>query len=294
MRAAWVLPALLLASPAWAQSPYAVAPYNTPGISNLPTQSASLTASQAASSVLAAPAGGSGAPSFRLLTPADISGLTASVNTILASPPAIGSTTAAAGAFSSLVAGSIYSGKATRLNDVNVPVQIDSQTVGQAFFGADKNGGYGLLMGYVGNAGQIRQVTTDPLQILVSSTAVAAQFNSNLSTTFYGPVSLAAGAIDTSVAATTTLASGNTVTPATNQGGTILYCSGMLATLTVNLPATPVAGQVFHIASYCTVTALSLGIQAGQYTSGSPGSISPTAPLAFIYDAPHTTWVAWR
>ncbi len=193
-----------------------------------------------------------------------------------------------------LTAGTFYSGKSTRLSDVNVPVQIDSTTVGQAFFGANKAGGYGLLFGYTGNFGQIRQVTTDPLQILVNSTAVAAQFNSNLSSSFYGPVTLAAGSIDSSIASTGTLASGGSNNPVTNQNGVILYCSGTLASYSYTLPYNATNGQVFHLVSYCTITALTLNVQSGSYLSGSPGTISPTTPLAFVYDAAHATWMQYH
>lgn len=72
------------------------------------------------------------------------------------------------------------------INDTNVQMQIDTKATGQAYFGANKAGAYGLLLGYNGSFGQIRQVTTDPLQILVNSTTLAAQFNSDTSVTFAG------------------------------------------------------------------------------------------------------------
>ena len=67
------------------------------------------------------------------------------------------------------------------LSDANVPVQISSagSTTSQ-WFGANKNGGYGLLVGYNESSGSlggiggiIRQVNTDPLGFVVNNTTRA-------------------------------------------------------------------------------------------------------------------------
>lgn len=64
------------------------------------------------------------------------------------------------------------------LNDSNVPIQASSSGIGTAgFFGFNKNGAYGLLVGYdqgtVVTGGCIRQVNTDGLYFIVNSTTVA-------------------------------------------------------------------------------------------------------------------------
>ena len=112
--------------------------------------------------------------------------------------------------------------------------------------------------------------------------------------TFKQPITEAAGAIDTSIASTATLASGGSNNPVTNQNGVILYCSGTLASYSYTLPYNANNGQVFHLVSYCTITALTINVQSGNYLSGSPGTISPTTPLAFVYDAAHTTWMQYH
>jgi hypothetical protein len=67
------------------------------------------------------------------------------------------------------------------LADTNVPLQISSQgNATQAFIGINKNGGYGLLLGYNETTGSlsgigayIRQVSTDPLHFAVNNTTTA-------------------------------------------------------------------------------------------------------------------------
>ncbi|MFA5998243.1 MAG: tail fiber domain-containing protein [Candidatus Paceibacterota bacterium] len=66
------------------------------------------------------------------------------------------------------------------LVDATVPVQINSASGGQAWYGVNKAGGYGLLMGFydvpAGNfqrGGVIRMVTTDPLTFAVNNTTNA-------------------------------------------------------------------------------------------------------------------------
>ena len=66
------------------------------------------------------------------------------------------------------------------LADTNVPIQISSEGTGtQKWIGVNKNGNYGLLIGYIetgglaGNGAYIRQITSDPLHFLVNSTTAA-------------------------------------------------------------------------------------------------------------------------
>jgi hypothetical protein len=64
------------------------------------------------------------------------------------------------------------------LSDPNVYVDINAASGAQSWYGANKGGAYGLLIGYSNGeygttAAQIRQVTTDPLQFLVNSNTIA-------------------------------------------------------------------------------------------------------------------------
>lgn len=71
-------------------------------------------------------------------------------------------------------------------NDVNVPVQISSAGPStEKWFGANRNGNYGLILGYyegaalAGSGAYVRQVTTDPLHFAVNNTSVAMSILSN-------------------------------------------------------------------------------------------------------------------
>lgn len=64
------------------------------------------------------------------------------------------------------------------LTDSNVPIQASSSGIGTAgFFGFNKNGAYGVLVGYdqgtVVTGGCIRQVNTDGLYFIVNNTTIA-------------------------------------------------------------------------------------------------------------------------
>ena len=67
------------------------------------------------------------------------------------------------------------------LTDSNLPIQIStSGGTSQVWYGVNKNGGYGLLLGYHegglgggGSGAYIRNVTEDPLYFMVSNTDLA-------------------------------------------------------------------------------------------------------------------------
>ena len=66
------------------------------------------------------------------------------------------------------------------LADTNVPIQISSEGTGtQKWIGINKNGNYGLLIGYIengglaGNGAYVRQITSDPLFLMVNNTTAA-------------------------------------------------------------------------------------------------------------------------
>jgi len=72
------------------------------------------------------------------------------------------------------------------LADGNVPVQISSAGPGtEKWFAANRNGGYGLLLGYyegsslAGSGAYVRQVTSDPMHFAVNNTSVAISILSN-------------------------------------------------------------------------------------------------------------------
>lgn len=66
------------------------------------------------------------------------------------------------------------------INDVNLPVQISAAANVGAFFAANKAGAYGMLFGFDNTtsaaAGVIRQVTADPIDVIVSNTLRAVRF----------------------------------------------------------------------------------------------------------------------
>jgi len=68
--------------------------------------------------------------------------------------------------------------------DANVPVQISTGTSGTvSYYGANKNGGYGLLLGYenggsLGTGGVLRMVSSDPLLFFVNNTSEAMRITS--------------------------------------------------------------------------------------------------------------------
>jgi len=70
------------------------------------------------------------------------------------------------------------------LLDTNVPVQISTGGTGTVnYYGANKNGGYGLLFGYenaggLGTGGVLRMVAADPLLFVVNNTAEAMRITS--------------------------------------------------------------------------------------------------------------------
>lgn len=66
------------------------------------------------------------------------------------------------------------------ISDSNVPVQINASSGGEAWYGVNKAGGYGLLVGYSGNAAVLRNAhATDPLNFVVANTTTAGYIASN-------------------------------------------------------------------------------------------------------------------
>lgn len=83
-------------------------------------------------------------------------------------------------AFDAPVSGPSFSVGA-RVADASLPVQVDAAAGGAAFLGVNKAGSYGLLLGYdtVANAAVVRQVTADPLDLIVNNTTRAMRFLSS-------------------------------------------------------------------------------------------------------------------
>ena len=87
--------------------------------------------------------------------------------------------------------------------------------------------------------------------------------------------------------------SGGTQGAVNGSTGMILVCSGTLATFTVNLPTLPLPKQLYKIASECNVTALSIAVPGGTTVMGAAATITPTAPLGFVYDNDRLVWLRW-
>jgi len=97
----------------------------------------------------------------------------------------IGATTPSSGKFTTLGASGIATaGGATAIADSTLAVQVSAALNTQAYFGANKAGAYGLLVGYNDNSGflggaggLIRMVTTDPLRFVMNNNVQAASFD---------------------------------------------------------------------------------------------------------------------
>ena len=87
-------------------------------------------------------------------------------------------------------------------------------------------------------------------------------------------------------------ASGSTQAGTVGSTGIILVCSGTLASLTVTLPPNAIAKQTFHVASECSVTALTVsGVNVT--VLGAPASLTPSTPVTFVYDNDRLIWLRW-
>jgi hypothetical protein len=89
---------------------------------------------------------------------------------------------------------------------------------------------------------------------------------------------------------------GATITAVDNTSGEIMVCassSTTLATLTFVMPPTPRPKQVYHLTAECTITALTVSPSTGSSILGAPTTISPTTPVAFVYDNDRSLWTRW-
>jgi hypothetical protein len=101
-------------------------------------------------------------------------------------------------------------------------------------------------------------------------------------------VSLQAASADASVSVQTPT-TGFSITITNGVGSLILTPAGTLATGTVNMPSTPVNGQIIRIASTQIVTALTLGGNGHTVNSGVT-TISAGTGVAYMYYTTNTTW----
>ena len=89
-------------------------------------------------------------------------------------------------------------------------------------------------------------------------------------------------------------ANGSTQNGVQGSTGIILVCNGTLASITILLPPNPVAKQVFHIASECSFSALTVSPPAAGITvMGAPGTITPSTPVTFVWDNDRSIWLRW-
>jgi hypothetical protein len=86
-------------------------------------------------------------------------------------------------------------------------------------------------------------------------------------------------------------ASGGSLTIPNGCSSLLLNPAGVLATLTITMPAAPVDGQIVRLATTQTVTALTLNANAGQTISGNVTTLSATAPASYIYVLSLTKWI---
>ena len=59
------------------------------------------------------------------------------------------------------------------------------------------------------------------------------------------------------------------------------------------MPASPLPKQSFHVASECSVTALTLSTTVGLTVVGAASSITPSTPMTFVYDNDRGIWLRW-
>lgn len=82
---------------------------------------------------------------------------------------------------------------------------------------------------------------------------------------------------------------GFTITIGNNAGSLILDPAGTLSTGTINMPATPIDGQIVRVCSTQTVTTLTVGGN-GHTIKNAPTTIAAGTGFAYQYDNSNTTW----
>ena len=85
---------------------------------------------------------------------------------------------------------------------------------------------------------------------------------------------------------------GTTVAMATSQHGLVLNPAGTLATLTINLPPSPIdaISWAINISSTKTVTALTVASTDSSTIIGAPSTLAADSGFSMIYDVANTTW----
>lgn len=82
---------------------------------------------------------------------------------------------------------------------------------------------------------------------------------------------------------------GSTVVLATIHRSTIIN-TAVLAALTVNMPASPIDGQLQTVSSVGGVTTLTVGSAGSDTITGAPSNIRPTGGFTMVYHLASTTW----
>ena len=83
---------------------------------------------------------------------------------------------------------------------------------------------------------------------------------------------------------------GFNITVPNNVNAYVINPAGTLATGTFVMPAAPYDGQRLKFTSSQTVTTLTVTANTGQTVLGSPGTITATAPVEYLYVASSKTW----
>ena len=88
---------------------------------------------------------------------------------------------------------------------------------------------------------------------------------------------------------------GFTFTINNNVEGLLLNPAGLLASGQINMPSNPANGRVVKISSSQPITALTMGLSAGQLFAGGSALTTMVAnqAVAYIYRAPLKTWFRW-
>jgi hypothetical protein len=189
----------------------------------------------------------------------------------------LGAVIGTTGAFSGdvAIAGNLTVGPLARIVNPDLPVQISAPVNGVAYYAANKNGAYALLVGYdtngVGGAGgYVRMVNGEPLNFVVNNGTLAAQITST-------------GAFN----APHGITQGSRFVALNGRIGQNLLATNGTYTVSVNAPgSTPgIDGEAFNPAFPGSIAAITAKVYAAAATAGTitfttqGATTNPTTPV---------------